>query len=79
MPQIINVEKKRLLSPTILNMYEGNNSLTNHIRKSIITIENKLNVINLIGRVIKESKGLIKNNNKPVTAPTSNIVFISPS
>lgn len=78
MPQIINVEKKRLLSPTILNMYEGNSSLTNHIRKSIITIENKLNVINLIGRVIKESMGLIKNNSKPVIAPTSNIVCISP-
>ena len=79
MPQIIIVEKKRLLIPIMSNIYEGNNSLTSHIRKSIITIENKLNVISRMGRVIKESIGLIKNNNNPVTAPTSNIVFISPS
>ena len=79
MPQIIIVEKKRLLIPAMLNIYGGNNSLTNHIRKSIITIENKLNVINRMGRVIKESIGLIKNNNNPITAPTSNMVFISPS
>lgn len=79
MPQIIIVEKKRLSIPVMLNIYEGNNSLTNHIRKSIITIENKLNVISRMGRVIKESIGLIKNNNNPVIAPISNIVFISPS
>ena len=79
MPQIIIVEKKRLLIPIILKMYEGNRASTNHTRKSIITIENRLNVINLIGRVIKESIGLIKNSNNPVVAPTSSIVFISPS
>ena len=79
MPQIIIAEKKRLLIPIILNIYEGNRASTNHTRKSIMTMENRLSVINLIGRVIKESIGLTKNNNNPVVTPTSSIVFISPS